>query len=177
MFIEKLRRRFYYANFKLICFLSVSEIIRIKGILQVKLTNKESSLQMGSIFMNKICKITIFFYLMKLNKITDIFIKSSSKPIILIGNLGMLSVGLFLGWASPSLPFLTNGDNANYPVRLKLEEASWVVSLLTLGASGGCLTSAFMVNVVGRKNTMLFTAVPSVIGWLLIVFATSPWVI
>lgn len=86
----------------------------------------------------------------------------------------MLSVGLFLGWASPSLPFLTNGD---YPVRLKLEEASWVVSLLTLGASAGCITSAFMVNVIGRKNTMLFTAMPSIIGWLLIIFATSPWVI
>lgn len=89
----------------------------------------------------------------------------------------MLSIGLFFGWASPSLFFLTNGDNAGYPVHLKLDEASWVVSLLTLGAAGGCISSAFMVNAIGRKNTMLFTAVPSIIGWLLIIFATSPWVI
>ncbi|XP_011873355.1 PREDICTED: facilitated trehalose transporter Tret1-like [Vollenhovia emeryi] len=90
------------------------------------------------------------------------------------GNLGMLSVGLFIGWASPSLPLLLSGET-DYPVRLNFEEASWVTSLLTLGATGGCVASAFMVNVIGRKNTMLFTAAPSVIGWLLIAFATSPW--
>lgn len=89
----------------------------------------------------------------------------------------MLSIGLFLGWASPTLPKLINGDTDNYPVRLNSEEASWVASLLTLGAAAGSLTSALMVNVIGRKNTMLFTAVPSVISWLLIIFATSPWVI
>lgn len=90
----------------------------------------------------------------------------------------MLTIGLFLGWASPSLPFLIDGDYyADYPVRLTLDEASWVVSLLTVGGAGGCVISTFMVNVIGRKNTMLFTAVPSVIGWLLIIFATSPWVI
>lgn len=91
------------------------------------------------------------------------------------GNLGMLSAGLFIGWASPSLPFLLHGDNAGYPVRLNLEEVSWVTSLLTLGAATGCVTSALMVNVIGRKNTMLFTILPSVIAWLLIAFATSPW--
>lgn len=88
----------------------------------------------------------------------------------------MLSIGMFLGWGSPSLPLLVNGDNYGYPVRLNKEEASWVASLLTLGASAGCVISAFMVNVIGRKNTMLFTVVPSAIGWLLIAFATSSWV-
>lgn len=88
----------------------------------------------------------------------------------------MLSVGQFIGWASPSLPMLMHGDN-EYPVHLNSDQASWVISLLTLGATLGCVTSAFMVNVIGRKNTMLFTAVPSVIGWLLIAYATSPWVI
>jgi len=62
-------------------------------------------------------------------------------------------------------------------VRLNLEEASWVVSILTLGAIMGFVISALIVNVIGRKNTMLFTAVPSAIGWLLIAFATSSWVI
>ncbi|XP_012532866.1 facilitated trehalose transporter Tret1 [Monomorium pharaonis] len=93
----------------------------------------------------------------------------------LAGNLGMLSVGLFIGWASPSLPLLMNGGDSKYSVRLNIEEASWVTSLLTIGAAVGCVTSALMVNIIGRKNTMLFTAVPSIIGWLLIVFATSSW--
>ncbi|XP_018338089.1 PREDICTED: facilitated trehalose transporter Tret1-like [Trachymyrmex septentrionalis] len=89
------------------------------------------------------------------------------------GNLGSLSVGLNMGWASPSMSLLMNGDDAGYPVRLNLEEISWVASLLTLGAVPGCIISALTVNIIGRKNTMLFSAVPSVIGWLLIVFATS----
>jgi len=72
---------------------------------------------------------------------------------------------------------LINGDGAEYPVRLNLEEASWVVSLFTLSSLVGCIMSALMVNTIGRKNTMLFAAVPSVISWLLIVFATSSWVI
>ncbi|XP_018313105.1 facilitated trehalose transporter Tret1-like [Mycetomoellerius zeteki] len=91
----------------------------------------------------------------------------------LAGNLGSLSVGLNVGWASPSVPLLINGDDAEYPVRLNLEEASWVTSLLTLGAVPGCIISALTVNIIGRRNTMLFSAVPSVIGWLLIIFATS----
>ncbi|KYM79168.1 Facilitated trehalose transporter Tret1 [Atta colombica] len=102
-------------------------------------------------------------YILKLN---------SSKPFIL-GNLGSLSVGLNMGWASPSMPLLINGDGAGYPVRLNLQEISWVTSLFTLGAVPGCIISALTVNIIGRKNTMLFSAVPSAIGWLLIVFATS----
>ncbi|KAL0122456.1 hypothetical protein PUN28_007289 [Cardiocondyla obscurior] len=87
----------------------------------------------------------------------------------------MVSVGLFVGWASPTLPLLIDNDNPDYPVRLNTDQASWVVSLLTLGCIGGSITSALIVNAIGRKNTMLFTAVPSVISWLLIAFATSPW--
>ncbi|XP_039309366.1 facilitated trehalose transporter Tret1 isoform X2 [Solenopsis invicta] len=87
----------------------------------------------------------------------------------------MMSVGMFLGWASPSLPLLLNGDNDGYPVRLNMEEASWVVSLFILASCVGCVISALMVNIIGRKYTMLFTAVPSVISWLMIVFATTLW--
>ncbi|KYN42246.1 Facilitated trehalose transporter Tret1 [Trachymyrmex septentrionalis] len=91
------------------------------------------------------------------------------------GNLGMLSVALFLGWASPSLPLLLHGGDAEYPVRLNLEEASWVTALLSIGAAAGSVISALIVNIIGRKNSMLFTVVPSIIAWLLIVFATSSW--
>jgi len=82
-----------------------------------------------------------------------------------------------MGWASPSLPFLINGDGADYPVRLNMEEASWVVSLYILSSIVGSIMSALMVDIIGRKNTMLFAAVPSIISWLMIVFATSSWVI
>ncbi|XP_011164054.2 facilitated trehalose transporter Tret1 isoform X1 [Solenopsis invicta] len=91
------------------------------------------------------------------------------------GNLGILSVGINLGWASPSLPLLINGDNDGYPVRLTMKEASWVVSLFFLSTSGGCVIPALIVNTIGRKNTMLLGAAPSIIGYLMIIFATSSW--
>ncbi|XP_011636518.2 facilitated trehalose transporter Tret1-like [Pogonomyrmex barbatus] len=93
------------------------------------------------------------------------------------GNLGMLSTGQYIGWASPSLPLLIMKDNDDpkSSVSLTLEEASWVISLLTLGGITGCVSCIFMVNIFGRKKTMLFTIVPTIISWLLIAFATSAW--
>ncbi|KAL6423317.1 hypothetical protein ACFW04_010155 [Cataglyphis niger] len=91
------------------------------------------------------------------------------------GNLGMLTVGQYFGWASPSLPTLMEGKDKTYPVRLTLEEASWVASLLMLGAMAGSINCTFIVNVIGRKYTMLLSAVPSIISWLMIAFATSSW--
>lgn len=89
----------------------------------------------------------------------------------------MLTIGQFLGWTSPSLSVLMRGSDAKYSFRLTKDEASWVASLLTLGAATGAIICGLMVNVIGRKNTMLFTALPSIISWLMIAFATSPWVI
>ncbi|XP_072742615.1 facilitated trehalose transporter Tret1-like isoform X2 [Anoplolepis gracilipes] len=93
----------------------------------------------------------------------------------MIRNLGMLTVGQYFGWASPTLPILMQGKDETYPVRLTSEEASWVSSLLMLGAMAGCVICVFIVNVIGRKNTMLFAAVPSITSWLMIAFATSSW--
>ncbi|XP_020283040.1 facilitated trehalose transporter Tret1-like [Pseudomyrmex gracilis] len=91
------------------------------------------------------------------------------------GNLGMLSIGQFFGWASPSLPVLIQNKDATYPVHLTSDEGSWVAALLMLGATIGAITFAFIVNTIGRKNTMLLAAVPSIISWLMIAFATLPW--
>lgn len=88
----------------------------------------------------------------------------------------MLSIGMFVGWGSPSVPKLIK-DHAETSLQLTLEEASWVTSLLTIGSAVGGIVSVFAVNIIGRKNLMLFTAIPSIIAWLMIAFATSPWVI
>ncbi|XP_072767762.1 facilitated trehalose transporter Tret1-like [Anoplolepis gracilipes] len=91
------------------------------------------------------------------------------------GNLGILSIGQFVGWTSPSLPKLMQNNDAKNSIQLNADEASWVASLVLLGAAVGAIICGFLLNVIGRKNTMLFTAVPSIISWLMIAFATSPW--
>lgn len=91
------------------------------------------------------------------------------------GNLGMLTVGQYFGWTSPSLTILMQGKDETYPVHLSSEEASWVGSLLMFGTIIGVISCTCVVNVIGRKNSMLFAAVPSIISWVMIVFATSSW--
>nr|XP_012230919.1 PREDICTED: facilitated trehalose transporter Tret1-like isoform X2 [Linepithema humile] len=66
-------------------------------------------------------------------------------------------------------------NNTEYSIHLTSDEASWVAALFMIGGIPGSIVCAFIVNVIGRKNTMLFTAVPSIISWLMIVFATSTW--
>jgi len=84
----------------------------------------------------------------------------------------MLSIGQFIGWTSPSLPKLMHSNSTEYPVHL----TSWVVILFRVGAMLGPIVCAFTVNTIGRKYTMLLAAIPVVISWLLIAFATSKWV-
>jgi len=66
------------------------------------------------------------------------------------------------------------GKDEKCPTYLTPEEDSWVASLLTFSAATGAIICAVIVNIFGRKNTMLFTAVPSIISWLMIAFARSP---
>lgn len=92
----------------------------------------------------------------------------------LSGNLGMLSYGLCFGWASPSLPVLLQDDS---PVRLTTQQATWVTSSHTIGGTIGSILCYFMLNVIGRKWSLLLSAVPAIIGWVMIALATSAWVI
>jgi MFS family permease len=88
----------------------------------------------------------------------------------------MLSIGQFDGWAAPSLPKLMRGNSTEYPAHLTSEEVSWVVTLYIIAAMAGSIVCAFIVNIIGRKHTMLLATIPAVISWLLIAFATLKWV-
>ncbi|XP_078042913.1 facilitated trehalose transporter Tret1 [Augochlora pura] len=87
--------------------------------------------------------------------------------------LGMMSYGQILGWPSPSLPHLLA---PNSPVPLTQQQATWVTSCQMLGAIGGSLLCPYMINtIIGRKWTMLLSAVPAIVSWLMIAFATTVW--
>ncbi|XP_014469965.1 PREDICTED: facilitated trehalose transporter Tret1-like [Dinoponera quadriceps] len=93
--------------------------------------------------------------------------------VAIVGSIGPISAGLFFGWASPSLPrLIADGDELPH---LSVEEASWVASTLIIGSFFGAFVGMFIMNFIGRKNSMITTTVPTTIGWLMIAFATSPW--
>lgn len=53
------------------------------------------------------------------------------------------------------------------------EAWSWVGSSSTLGAAVMCLFIGTVINMIGRKLTMLLLVVPFVIGWALVVWASN----
>lgn len=86
----------------------------------------------------------------------------------------MISFGSYFGWSSPSLSLLLQDDS---PIQLTIQQAAWVSSTFILGSAVGSMLCTFIINVIGRKTTLVLTTIPGLIGWMIIAFATSVWVI
>lgn len=81
--------------------------------------------------------------------------------------------GSALGWTSPANPKLINGSETEYDFSLTDEQASWVGSSLNLGAAGVCIPIGILINLIGRKWSMLGLVIPFTIGWGLIIWAQN----
>ncbi|KAF5270581.1 hypothetical protein FQR65_LT05479 [Abscondita terminalis] len=91
---------------------------------------------------------------------------------VLIVTSLMMATALPISWASPSLPLLTS-PNSPIGVQLTNEEASWVVSVVSLGVMGGSIVLGFLIDKIGRKKLMILGSVLLFVPWILIVFAKS----
>lgn len=81
--------------------------------------------------------------------------------------------GTALGWSSPVKPFLVKADQKEYPFEITDADFAWVGSFVTLGAALVCLIIGTVIQVFGRKLTMLLLVIPFTIGWALVIFATN----
>lgn len=84
------------------------------------------------------------------------------------GTLCILSSEMHFGWTSPSLPLLIGGD---YRIQITKEEASWLAVILLAGTVFGAIFTGCLADILGRKMTILFTALPLFISWMLIAMA------
>lgn len=76
-----------------------------------------------------------------------------------------------MGWSSPAeVEILKN--NA-YDFNVSAEQWSWVGSLATLGGIFGCVLIGVVMDVFGRKNTMLSLIVAFSVGWAFIIWPSS----
>jgi len=50
---------------------------------------------------------------------------------------------------------------------------SFSASMSSIGTPIGCLASGYMMDMFGRKRSLIITEIPALLGWLLIVFATD----
>lgn len=80
--------------------------------------------------------------------------------------MGALAAGCSLTWSSPVMGKLKSGDSTG--LTISEDEASLVLSLVTLGAAIGPLLAGALLDRFGRKNTILFSMILSVISWVLI---------
>ncbi|KAH8405280.1 hypothetical protein KR222_001740 [Zaprionus bogoriensis] len=82
---------------------------------------------------------------------------------------GAFAAGTLLGWTSPA----EKGLKAAYDFPISDEQYSWVSSAMTLGAACVCIPIGFLINLIGRKWTMLLLVLPFVLGWALLIWAKN----
>ncbi|XP_062558140.1 facilitated trehalose transporter Tret1-2 homolog [Armigeres subalbatus] len=117
---------------------------------------------------------------------------SNSKLMQFVAGVGVsiaaISAGTALGWTSPVLPQLalpeagndsvavpasannTDGDSGFY---LTADQGSWVGAFLAVGAFCGALPAGYLAEKIGRKYTTMSLALPYLVSWALIIFASG----
>ncbi|KAK8774487.1 hypothetical protein V5799_010973 [Amblyomma americanum] len=81
--------------------------------------------------------------------------------------LAMMSVGVMCAYSSPALPQIRERFN------LTENDVAWFGSLVLPGAALGGLVGGQLVNLIGRRATMVSSAVWFVSGWICIILAKS----
>jgi len=89
---------------------------------------------------------------------------------------GALSMGCCLGWSSPALAQL-QAATSGAPGPLTPSQASWVGSLVCLGALVQVPLTGPLMERVGRRWALLVTCAPLLAGWILIITGKSVWVL
>lgn len=96
---------------------------------------------------------------------------------------------LILGWTSNLQTKILTGDYGfevkDYGEKIKLQvkflpqyqisftEFSLLSSMLNIGAACVCILVGYIINLIGRRRTMLLIFVPLSIGWVLLIAATN----
>ncbi|CAO2598167.1 Solute carrier family 2, facilitated glucose transporter member 6, partial [Lemmus lemmus] len=89
--------------------------------------------------------------------------------------LGNFSFGYALVYTSPVIPALKLSSDPE--LHLDKKQASWFGSVFTLGAAAGGLSAMVLNDLLGRKPSIMFSAVPSVIGYALMAGARGLWML
>nr|CAD7197765.1 unnamed protein product [Timema douglasi] len=83
-------------------------------------------------------------------------------------NLLIASVGCAMSWTSPTLLKMDSGET---DIPASSSEKSWIGSLTPLGAVFSPFLAGYAADRWGRKTTLLATACPVIVGWVLIACA------
>ncbi|KAK0180685.1 hypothetical protein PV327_003043 [Microctonus hyperodae] len=84
--------------------------------------------------------------------------------------IGTLSASIGYGWSSSALILYKQQDS---PVKINDDEGGWIASIFMAGCAVGPFLSLIFSHLAGRKTIMMVAALPWIIGWLSIAFATD----
>ncbi|SPP74695.1 facilitated trehalose transporter Tret1 isoform X1 [Drosophila guanche] len=86
-------------------------------------------------------------------------------------SLGSLVVGFVSAYTSPALVSMTNGNITSFEVTA--QAASWVGGIMPLAGLAGGIAGGPFIEYLGRRNTILATAIPFIVSSLLIACAVN----
>nr|XP_026251354.1 solute carrier family 2, facilitated glucose transporter member 6 isoform X3 [Urocitellus parryii] len=89
--------------------------------------------------------------------------------------LGNFSFGYALVYTSPVIPALEHSSDPD--LHLTKTQASWFGSVFTLGAAAGGLSAMVLNDLLGRKLSIMFSAIPSAAGYALMAGAHGLWML
>ncbi|XP_076680073.1 facilitated trehalose transporter Tret1 isoform X2 [Andrena cerasifolii] len=89
-----------------------------------------------------------------------------------VAQLGTINTGMTFGFSAIALPQLQE-PNSTIPITEGSSEESWIASMSSIGTPIGCLMSGYMMDVLGRKRSLIITEIPALLGWILIACATD----
>ncbi|NXM75524.1 GTR6 protein, partial [Serilophus lunatus] len=89
--------------------------------------------------------------------------------------LGNFTFGFALVYPSPVIPTLE--AHPSPALRLDQHTAPWFGSVFTLGAAAGGLSTMLLNDCLGRKLSIMFSALPSAVGFALMAGAQGVWML
>ncbi|KAK3923531.1 Facilitated trehalose transporter Tret1 [Frankliniella fusca] len=91
----------------------------------------------------------------------------------IIASMSVMAAGCCIAWPSPALKILLHSKDP--PFKLEPAEGSWIVSLKNVGNIIAPLPTGWLMGRLGRRVTLLASAVPFIVSWgLLVVCETAP---
>ncbi|CAH2102609.1 unnamed protein product [Euphydryas editha] len=82
-------------------------------------------------------------------------------------SMGSMIIGFSSAYTSPALVTMENSTR----IDVTSEQATWIGGLMPLAALAGGVLGGPLVDYIGRRRTIIFTAIPFFIGWMLIATA------
>lgn len=110
----------------------------------------------------------------KIGASTDVLVNTGSANKLpqyiatICATLGAFSLGTSLGWTSPAGPAFNNGTYTGDVI--SSDEQSWIGALMPLGAAVIAFPIGFLIDIFGRKWSMLGLVVFFILGWCLIIW-------